>query len=186
MSEAVQGCRRDLCRHRGCGRSRHQGYRGARPDEDRGGAGAHRRPDADVSRLPTFRGAALEDKCPHRGGPLSQGIVHDGCVTCPLHNWVISLESGRAQGANEGAVKTIPVKVEQQSAARRLTHAPFRMAVCRPSNGQGARCHHKGMLRLTHLAPTRAPNPIAATAENADHAAAGWFGKDRRRSGPFG
>jgi nitrite reductase (NADH) small subunit len=57
---------------------------------------------------------ALEDKCPHRGGPLSQGIVHDGCVTCPLHNWVISLETGRAQGADEGAVKTIPVKVEQQ------------------------------------------------------------------------
>jgi nitrite reductase (NADH) small subunit len=57
---------------------------------------------------------ALEDRCPHRGGPLSQGIVHDGCVTCPLHNWVISLETGLAQGADEGSVKTIPVKVEQQ------------------------------------------------------------------------
>jgi nitrite reductase (NADH) small subunit len=55
---------------------------------------------------------ALEDKCPHRGGPLSQGIVHDGCVTCPLHNWVISLETGLAQGADEGSVRTIPVKVE--------------------------------------------------------------------------
>lgn len=53
---------------------------------------------------------ALEDRCPHRGGPLSQGIVHDGCVTCPLHNWVISLESGKAQGADEGSVSPFPVR----------------------------------------------------------------------------
>lgn len=55
---------------------------------------------------------ALEDKCPHRNGPLSQGIVHDGCVTCPLHNWVISLETGEAQGADEGRVRQFPVKLE--------------------------------------------------------------------------
>ena len=55
---------------------------------------------------------AIEDLCPHRGGPLSQGIVHGASVTCPLHNWVISLETGLAQGADEGAVRTIPVKVE--------------------------------------------------------------------------
>lgn len=55
---------------------------------------------------------ALEDKCPHKNGPLSQGIVHDGCVTCPLHNWVISLATGKAQGADEGEARTIPVKVE--------------------------------------------------------------------------
>jgi nitrite reductase (NADH) small subunit len=55
---------------------------------------------------------ALEDKCPHRNGPLSQGIVHDGCVTCPLHNWVISLETGRAQGADEGATLSFPVRLE--------------------------------------------------------------------------
>jgi nitrite reductase (NADH) small subunit len=56
---------------------------------------------------------ALEDRCPHRGGPLSQGIVHEGAVTCPLHNWVISLETGRAMGADEGSVKTIPIKVAE-------------------------------------------------------------------------
>ena len=56
---------------------------------------------------------ALRDHCPHKGGPLSQGIVHGAAVTCPLHNWVISLETGRAIGADEGAVKTIPVKVEE-------------------------------------------------------------------------
>jgi nitrite reductase (NADH) small subunit len=55
---------------------------------------------------------AIEDRCPHKGGPLSQGIVHDRSVTCPLHNWVIGLASGEAQGADKGKVKTIPVKVE--------------------------------------------------------------------------
>ena len=56
---------------------------------------------------------ALEDKCPHKNGPLSQGIVHDGCVTCPLHNWVISLETGEAQGADEGRTASFPVRVEE-------------------------------------------------------------------------
>lgn len=55
---------------------------------------------------------ALEDRCPHKGGPLSQGIVHGTSVTCPLHNWVISLKTGKAQGADSGAVKTIPLRVE--------------------------------------------------------------------------
>ena len=64
---------------------------------------------------------ALEDKCPHQGGPLSQGIVHDGCVTCPLHNWVISLETGLAQGADEGATPTIPVRVEGRQIYLHLT-----------------------------------------------------------------
>ncbi|MFA5901255.1 MAG: nitrite reductase small subunit NirD [Hyphomicrobium sp.] len=55
---------------------------------------------------------AVDDHCPHKGGPLSQGIVHGASVTCPLHNWVISLESGKAQGADEGCVRTLQVKVE--------------------------------------------------------------------------
>jgi len=55
---------------------------------------------------------ATVDRCPHKGGPLSQGIVHGTSVTCPLHNWVISLETGKAQGADDGAVRTIPVKIE--------------------------------------------------------------------------
>ena len=55
---------------------------------------------------------ALEDKCPHRRGPLSQGIVHDGCVTCPLHNWVISLETGRAVGADDGETASFPVRLD--------------------------------------------------------------------------
>lgn len=55
---------------------------------------------------------AIEDRCPHRGGPLSQGIVHGESVTCPLHNWVISLKTGAAEGADEGCVRTVPVKRE--------------------------------------------------------------------------
>jgi len=55
---------------------------------------------------------AIEDRCPHKGGPLSQGIVHGNAVTCPLHNWVIDLASGEAQGADQGSVRRIPVQVE--------------------------------------------------------------------------
>jgi nitrite reductase (NADH) small subunit len=65
-----------------------------------------------VFRTAEDRVFAIEDHCPHKGGPLSQGIVHGAAVTCPLHNWVISLETGKALGADEGAVRTIPVKVE--------------------------------------------------------------------------
>ncbi len=55
---------------------------------------------------------ALEDRCPHQGGPLSEGIVHGASVTCPLHNWVISLETGEAQGADEGRTLSVAARVE--------------------------------------------------------------------------
>ena len=55
---------------------------------------------------------AIEDHCPHKGGPLSQGIVHGASVTCPLHNWRISLRSGEALGDDKGCVPTIPLKVD--------------------------------------------------------------------------
>ena len=55
---------------------------------------------------------ALLDRCPHKGGPLSQGIIHGHAVTCPLHNWVISLETGNAQGADAGCVRKLPLKVD--------------------------------------------------------------------------
>ena len=55
---------------------------------------------------------AIDNACPHKAGPLAQGIVHDRSVTCPLHNWVISLETGRAQGADEGSVRTYALKLE--------------------------------------------------------------------------
>lgn len=57
---------------------------------------------------------AIEDSCPHKKGPLSNGIVHGDCVTCPLHNWVISLKTGQAQGADEGSTETFPVRVSAE------------------------------------------------------------------------
>ena len=54
---------------------------------------------------------ALENRCAHKGGPLSEGIVHGASVTCPLHNWVFDLETGKALGADEGEVRTYPVEV---------------------------------------------------------------------------
>ncbi len=55
---------------------------------------------------------ALEDRCPHKGGPLSQGIVHGTSVTCPLHNWVIDLESGQAKAPDRGCATPVPLKTE--------------------------------------------------------------------------
>jgi nitrite reductase (NADH) small subunit len=55
---------------------------------------------------------ALDDRCPHKGGPLSQGIVYGARVTCPLHNWTIELENGEAVAPDKGCVRTIPVRVE--------------------------------------------------------------------------
>lgn len=55
---------------------------------------------------------ALEDRCPHKGGPLSQGIVHGRRVTCPLHNWNIELESGCAVAPDQGCAREFPVRVE--------------------------------------------------------------------------
>jgi nitrite reductase (NADH) small subunit len=56
---------------------------------------------------------ALRDQCPHKGGPLSQGIVHGHAVTCPLHNWNIMLESGAAVAPDEGCAARYPVRLEQ-------------------------------------------------------------------------
>jgi nitrite reductase (NADH) small subunit len=55
---------------------------------------------------------ALLDRCPHRGGPLSQGIVHGSCVTCPLHDWVIRLDSGEALAPDEGHTERFSVRIE--------------------------------------------------------------------------
>ena len=55
---------------------------------------------------------ALENRCPHKGGPLSDGIVHGRKVACPLHNWVIDLATGEAAAPDRGCVRRIPVRVE--------------------------------------------------------------------------
>jgi len=55
---------------------------------------------------------ALHNSCPHKGGPLSQGIVYGDKVACPLHNWRISLVDGQAEEPDEGHTACFAVKVE--------------------------------------------------------------------------
>jgi nitrite reductase (NADH) small subunit len=64
---------------------------------------------------------ALVDRCPHRGGPLSEGIVQGHMVACPLHGWVVDLANGRAAAPDEGCVDTLAVKLV---AGRILLAAP--------------------------------------------------------------
>lgn len=87
---------------------------GALDEIPRLGARVVRTTDGDIA---VFRTAdddlfALRDRCPHKGGPLSQGIVHGRRVTCPLHNWNIELDCGRALAPDEGCSETFPVKLE--------------------------------------------------------------------------
>lgn len=56
---------------------------------------------------------ALSNKCPHKGGPLSEGIVHGEKITCPLHNMTFDLASGAATGPDDLCAGHFPVKVEE-------------------------------------------------------------------------
>jgi nitrite reductase (NADH) small subunit len=55
---------------------------------------------------------ALLDRCPHKGGALSQGIVFGTSVACPLHNWTIGLCTGQAAAPDEGCTPKFNVRVE--------------------------------------------------------------------------
>ena len=68
--------------------------------------------DIAVFRLADDRIFAVYDRCPHKAGKLSQGIVHGESVTCPLHNWVIGLTDGHAKAPDEGCARTVPVRLE--------------------------------------------------------------------------
>lgn len=57
---------------------------------------------------------AVHNACPHKKGKLSEGIVHDKMVTCPMHSWVIDLKSGEAQGSDCGCTKTYELKIENE------------------------------------------------------------------------
>jgi nitrite reductase (NADH) small subunit len=72
---------------------------------------------SDAEPVAVFRTAddevfALVDRCPHRDGPLSEGIVQGRAVACPLHGWVIELDSGRAEAPDEGCTRTIEVRLD--------------------------------------------------------------------------
>jgi len=70
--------------------------------------------DIAVFRTVDDRIFALRDQCPHKQGPLSQGIVHGDTVTCPLHNWKIKLEDGEAVAPDEGCSAVYKVKTEDE------------------------------------------------------------------------
>lgn len=65
---------------------------------------------------------AIKNACPHKGGPLSEGIVHGTTVTCPLHNWKIDLASGEALSPDQGCANTFPVKIENGQIYIELAH----------------------------------------------------------------
>ena len=69
-------------------------------------------PDIAVFRTIDDRVFALEDRCPHKGGPLSQGIIHGHAVACPLHNWRIALATGEAQGEDKGCTPAIAARLD--------------------------------------------------------------------------
>ena len=73
---------------------------------------APERGDIAVFRTATDGVFALDDRCPHKAGKLSQGIVHGKSVTCPLHGWVIGLASGEAEAPDEGCVRRVPARLE--------------------------------------------------------------------------
>lgn len=89
---------------------------GAVTDIPRRGARRVATPEGDIAVFRTGDGEvfALRDQCPHKQGPLSQGIVHGRSVTCPLHAWNIDLATGHPTGADagKGCAPTVAVRVE--------------------------------------------------------------------------
>ena len=67
--------------------------------------------DIAIFRTSTDEVFALLDKCPHKGGPLSQGIVHGKRVACPLHNWNIGLDDGCAVAPDAGCTQSFAVRI---------------------------------------------------------------------------
>jgi nitrite reductase (NADH) small subunit len=70
------------------------------------------KPDVAIFRNGEDKIFALLDRCPHKGGPLSQGIVFGERVACPLHNWNIELSSGCAASPDEGCTQKFSLKIE--------------------------------------------------------------------------
>ena len=84
--------------------------------------GARRVRRAQGHEVAVFRNAenkvfALLDRCPHKGGPLSQGIVYGDTVACPLHNWQIGLADGCAQAPDVGCAQRFAVRIQDGEVA---------------------------------------------------------------------
>lgn len=107
------------------------------------GARRVRRPDGvDIAlfRAESDRIYALLDRCPHKGGPLSQGIVFGASVACPLHNWTIRLDDGRAQAPDEGCTPAFAVKLEDGQVYLRRDQLLAPIAALKTASCDGATC----------------------------------------------
>ncbi|AWP22928.1 nitrite reductase (NAD(P)H) small subunit [Acidiferrobacter sp. SPIII_3] len=78
--------------------------------------------DGEIALLRNERGEvyALDNRCPHKGGPLAEGAVSGDTVYCPLHNWRIDLTCGEARDPDTGCVRTWPVRLEGERVFIRL------------------------------------------------------------------
>ena len=87
---------------------------GSLDDIPRQGARVVKCADGDIAVFRTLDDAvfALRDRCPHKGGQLSQGIVYGNKVACPLHDWKINLDTGLAVAPDEGCAARFPVRVD--------------------------------------------------------------------------
>ncbi len=92
-------------------------------DIPRDGARVVKTPLGDIAVFRTLQDEifALRDKCPHKGGPLSQGIIFGRTVACPLHNWNIALETGIAVAPDEGCAASFPIRLDGEKVLLSLT-----------------------------------------------------------------
>ena len=99
--------------------------------------------DVAIFRTSTDEIFALLDSCPHKGGPLSQGILFGNAVACPLHNWTIGLDTGKAKEPDEGCTPSFAVKVDGGKVYLDADElATLAIDITRPSAGPARRgCH---------------------------------------------
>ena len=84
---------------------------------------------------------ALLDRCPHKGGPLSQGIVFGEAVACPLHNWTIGLADGCAKAPDEGRTSSFACRVQDGEVQLDPAElATLGVDLAPPAAGPGCRC----------------------------------------------
>lgn len=87
------------------------------------GARIVKRSEGDIALFRNSQDAifALNNRCPHKGGPLSEGLVSGNRVTCPLHNWMIDLQNGQAIAPDVGCTPAYPIKLEGRTIFLNLT-----------------------------------------------------------------
>lgn len=92
-------------------------------DIDRKGSRTFKVNDIEIAlfRLSDGEVLAVENKCPHKGGALSEGMVCGTKVHCPLHDWRIDLHSGVVQDPDTGCVTTFEVDVDPASGSVYVT-----------------------------------------------------------------